>query len=119
MIKFSWNPHQIYVKSLYRTILRNERNWCLNTSQWRRKAVVVRSRFDENKNVFDPILKQKHIDAAEFFIEKYKHPLPYIAPTAAEGSKWERNIPPPEWICEMTPQEEEWTRAYEAMENKQ
>ena len=36
------------------------------------------------------------------------YPIYPVAPFAPGGSAWERNLPPPPEVCEMTPIEQEW-----------
>ncbi|TVY36030.1 NADH dehydrogenase [ubiquinone] 1 beta subcomplex subunit [Lachnellula subtilissima] len=89
------------VSSLYRRSLKLALDWSVHRYLWRGQAVYIRSLFDANKNIRDP--RQQKASRwhqalpieAEVLLEKWKHPDPYRAPTAPGGSKFERNLPPP------------------------
>ena len=44
--------HRRYVKSLYKRMLENERNWVVRYDLWRARACVVRAEFERNRCVF-------------------------------------------------------------------
>jgi len=56
--------------------------------------MYIRSLFEANNNVRDPRQQRALYLETEELLEKWKHPDPYIAPTAPGGSKYERNLPP-------------------------
>lgn len=76
--------------------------------------MYIRSLFDANKNIRDPrqqrvwsapscrlapmlmTIQQVLFAETEKLLQKWKHPDPYIPPTAPGGSKYERNIPAPD-----------------------
>lgn len=103
--------HTQRVTRLYRRSLKHLLSWYIDRSVWRQEALKLRDRFDEAKNVSMPIAKQLLRDG-EYEFRMHRHPEPYTLPTAPGGSKWERNIPPPEEALEMTPEEEEWEREW-------
>jgi NADH dehydrogenase (ubiquinone) 1 beta subcomplex subunit 9 len=41
--------HRRYVKSLYKRMLENERNWVVRYDLWRARACVVRAEFERNR----------------------------------------------------------------------
>ncbi|KAG4302549.1 hypothetical protein PCANB_001217 [Pneumocystis canis] len=86
--------HRFRVLSLYRRSLKLSLDWCIRRDIWRIEALKIRSRFESNKNIYDPRRLSIIFDETEAILKKYKHPEPYIAPTSPGGSKWERNIPP-------------------------
>ena len=43
---------------------------------------------------------EKLVSDGEAYLEKFRHPDPYKFPTQNEGSKWERNIPPPKHVSD-------------------
>ncbi|TAQ84612.1 hypothetical protein B7494_g7075 [Chlorociboria aeruginascens] len=84
------------VSSLYRRSLKLSLDWAVHRYLWRGQALYIRSLFEANKNITDP--RQQRAGCLEIFkalLEKWKHPDPYIPPTAPGGSKYERNLPPP------------------------
>ncbi|KAH9943215.1 uncharacterized protein BXZ73DRAFT_97268 [Epithele typhae] len=87
--------HQSYVKGLYRRILKNELNWIVQRDIWRARALSIRAEFDANRNVRDPRALAAILAKAEADYEERKHPDPYRPSTAPDGTKWERNLPPP------------------------
>jgi len=93
---------------LYRNSLKHLLSWCIDRQLWRREAMKLRDRFDDNKYERDQRKVHSILEAAEAEFEKMKHPFPYIHPDSPEGSKWERNIPPPPHLLHMLPWEEEW-----------
>lgn len=49
--------HRRYVKSLYKRMLENERNWVVRYDFWRARARVVRAEFERNRSVVEhPLL---------------------------------------------------------------
>jgi len=79
--------------------------------------VYIRSLFDANRTVYDPRTQKVRIiigdspngrkeplltrmqilfTETEKLLEKWKHPDPYRPPSAPGGSKFERNMPPPD-----------------------
>ncbi|KAF7800124.1 hypothetical protein EIP86_011369 [Pleurotus ostreatoroseus] len=87
--------HRSYVKSLYRRILTNELNWTIRRDLWRAKALAVRAEFERNRDVHDPRALAQILEKAEAELAAARHPDPVRVPTAPEGTKWERNLPPP------------------------
>jgi len=108
----SWAPKQLThtqrVTRLYRRSLKDLLSWAIDRPLWREKALELRDRFDANKAIKDPRVALKVLEEGEAEYQKYRHPQPYIHPTAPGGSKFERNIPPPPHILEMLPEEEQW-----------
>ncbi|CAI2170871.1 10586_t:CDS:2 [Funneliformis geosporum] len=80
--------HKQYVTSLYRRSLKTALDWYVNRSAWRSVALDIRARFEANKNVASLQDLRKILHDTEKELENYN-------PTAPDGSKWERNIPPP------------------------
>ncbi|KAJ6538472.1 hypothetical protein DFH09DRAFT_77359 [Mycena vulgaris] len=87
--------HRQYVQSLYKRRLKNALDWTISRHDWRAEAMQIRAEFEYNRNVTDPRALAKILEKAEAELAYWKHPDPYIAPTAPGGTKWERNLPPP------------------------
>ena len=88
--------HRRYVKSLYKRMLENERNWVVRYDLWRARACVVRAEFERNRcvfhflplyrccsndtcrNVHDPRALAVILQKAEEDLARNRHPDPYI-----------------------------------------
>jgi NADH dehydrogenase (ubiquinone) 1 beta subcomplex subunit 9 len=91
--------HRRYVKSLYKRMLENERNWVVRYDLWRARACVVRAEFERNRcvlascsyprtslsillgmerNVHDPRALAVILEKAEEELARKRHPDPYI-----------------------------------------
>eukprot|EP00056_Hartaetosiga_gracilis_P021238 m.23328 g.23328 ORF g.23328 m.23328 type:complete len:99 (+) comp8964_c0_seq1:47-343(+) len=95
------STHTARVLRLYRHALKDSKSWCIDRAFWREEALALRARFEKNRNERNTIVAQKLLEQGEAEFESNKHPDPYTPPTALDGSKWERNIPPPSWIVEQ------------------
>ncbi|BFZ60726.1 hypothetical protein YB2330_001776 [Saitoella coloradoensis] len=82
------------VASLYRRSLKLSLDWVVDHGHWRRYAMLIREDFEANKNVTDPRRLADIFAETEAKLKEYRHPDPYIPPTAPNGTKWERNMPP-------------------------
>ncbi|KAI0316205.1 NDUFB9, NADH-ubiquinone oxidoreductase [Amylostereum chailletii] len=87
--------HRSYVKSLYKRMLKNERDWVVRYDLFRPRALAIRARFDANRDVHDPRALATLLEKAEADLATVKHPDPYIPSMMPGGTKWERNAPPP------------------------
>ena len=70
--------HQQRVMRLYRNSLKHLLSWCIDRQLWRREALKLRDRFDDNKYERDQKKVHAILKAAEAEFEKMKHPFPYI-----------------------------------------
>ncbi|BGO99761.1 hypothetical protein NBRC10512_003168 [Rhodotorula toruloides] len=98
--------HRRYVMHLYRRALKGALDWYVRRDLWRIKAMELRAQFERNRNVRDPRAVAALLNEAEQEVQKLSHPDPYRPPEAVDGTKWERNIPPPMF----TPEEKEAAR---------
>nr|CAG8446634.1 15911_t:CDS:2 [Entrophospora candida]CAG8449309.1 143_t:CDS:2 [Entrophospora candida] len=89
--------HRRYVTSLYKRSLKLALDWYVERRLWRPVALEIRAKFEANRNVSSTKQLKEIFLATEAELQKYSHPDPYKAPTSPDGSKWERNIPPPVW----------------------
>ncbi|KAI0727347.1 hypothetical protein C8Q72DRAFT_841310 [Fomitopsis betulina] len=87
--------HRKYVQGLYRRMLSNELNWTISREAWRGRALAIRAEFERNRNVHDPRELATILQKAEANLAEHLHPDPYRPPEAVDGTKWERNLPPP------------------------
>ncbi|KAF4972728.1 hypothetical protein FZEAL_9544 [Fusarium zealandicum] len=82
-------------RALYRRSLKLALDWAVHRHLWRGQALYIRSLFEANRNVTDPRHQRALVTETEKLLESWKHPDPYIPPTAPGGSKFERNLPSP------------------------
>ncbi|KAJ7682436.1 hypothetical protein DFH06DRAFT_1289905 [Mycena polygramma] len=92
------SAHRQYVQSLYKRRLKNSLDWTIRRDVWRGKAMEIRAEFERNRDVKDPRQLAQILEQAEAKLAAWKHPDPYIPPTAPGGTKWERNLPVPSFI---------------------
>ncbi|KAG2135733.1 NDUFB9, NADH-ubiquinone oxidoreductase [Suillus bovinus] len=88
------SAHRLYVKSLYRRMLKNELDWVVRRDIWRGRAMMIRAEFERNRDVTEPRALSQILEKAEARLASKLHPDPYIPPSMPGGTKWERNIPP-------------------------
>lgn len=86
--------HTQTVTRLYRSSLRTARDWYIDYDAWIEQCVRIQARFQANKN--------KSLAEGKVLVEKgmqelmsNRHPEPYIPKYAPEGTKYQRNVPPP------------------------
>ncbi|KAH7887336.1 NADH-ubiquinone oxidoreductase complex I [Phlebopus sp. FC_14] len=82
------SAHRLYVKSLYRRILKNELDWVVRRDIWRGRAMMIRAEFEQNRDIKDPRLLAEIFEKAEAELAKNLHPDPYISPMMPGGTKW-------------------------------
>eukprot|EP01147_Barroeca_monosierra_P002438 gene2438-5378_t len=90
----SASSHRQAVLRLYRYMLRDSRSWAIDYNLWMKHATELRSKFEANRYV-DLRTAQNLLADAQRDYENNKHPDPYRPCTSLDGSKWERNLPPP------------------------
>ncbi|KAL5621366.1 hypothetical protein BROUX41_006266 [Berkeleyomyces rouxiae] len=81
--------------SLYRRSLKLALDWAVHRHIWRGQALYIRSLFEANRSINNPRQQRALLSETEKLLEQWKHPEPYIPPTAPGGSKYERNLPAP------------------------
>ncbi|KAL0631292.1 hypothetical protein Q9L58_009844 [Maublancomyces gigas] len=83
------------VCSLYRRSLKTAFSWADGRVMYRITALNIRDMFEANRHTTDPRLQRALLQNTEDALERWKHPDPYLPPTAPGGSKYERNMPCP------------------------
>ncbi|KAG6000731.1 hypothetical protein E4U21_005086 [Claviceps maximensis] len=81
--------------SLYRRSLKLALDWAVQRQLWRGQALYIRSLFEANRSITDSRQQKALLYETEKLLDTWKHPDPYIPPTAPGGSKYERNLPCP------------------------
>ncbi|KAI8388778.1 uncharacterized protein BYT42DRAFT_544013 [Radiomyces spectabilis] len=89
------NAHRLHVQSLYKRSLKLSLDWYIQRDVWRQKALDIRAQFERNKHVTSTKELQALIKKTEQELEAWAHPDPYKLALGPEGTKWERNTPPP------------------------
>ncbi|KAI1430943.1 hypothetical protein GGR50DRAFT_133622 [Xylaria sp. CBS 124048] len=79
--------------SLYRRSLKLALDWAVHRHLWRGQALYIRSLFEANRDIKEPMMRRALLRETEKLLDTWKHPDPYVAPTAPGGSKYERNLP--------------------------
>ncbi|VEU21150.1 DEKNAAC102111 [Brettanomyces naardenensis] len=83
-----------YVSSLYRRALRTAHDWINRNDFYRSKAAEIRLRFEQNRNISDPLELRGTLEKTEEMLAKFKHPDPIIPPRRPGGIMYDRNAPP-------------------------
>jgi len=81
--------------SLYRRSLKLSLDWAVHRHLWRGQALYIRSLFEANRRIDEPRQQRALLKETEKLLDRWKHPDPYLPPTAPGGSKYERNVPAP------------------------
>lgn len=84
------------ISSLYRQSLRLSKSWINRRDLWRVKALEIRQQFEENLSETDPRKIHYLISNTQALLRKYNHPDPIIPPQRPGGTKFERNVFPPQ-----------------------
>ncbi|KAG8968113.1 hypothetical protein FRC03_008673 [Tulasnella sp. 419] len=76
-------------------MLNDSLNWAVRRDLWRQRAIEIRAEFERNRDIKDPRAVAEILAKAEARLAKQEHPDPYIPAMFPNGTKWERNLPPP------------------------
>lgn len=88
--------HRQLIASLYRQSLRQARSWINKRDLYRAKALEIRQQFQENLDERDPRRIHYLVGRTQALLKKYNHPDPIIPPQRPGGTKYERNVFPPQ-----------------------
>lgn len=83
------------VSSLFREALRTAFDHSMKFDIYREQTIKIRQQFNANKHISDPQELEKVIQFTRSKLAEWKHPDPYIPPSRPGGTKYQRNIPPP------------------------
>ncbi|XP_071784858.1 NADH dehydrogenase [ubiquinone] 1 beta subcomplex subunit 9-like [Asterias amurensis] len=90
--------HAQRVLRLYKKSARNLQSWITHRSTFRYEVTLLRARFDEHKNETDMKKAVRLLQQGEEELWQKQHPQPYIFIDSPGGTRYERNIPAPEWV---------------------
>ncbi|CAE1325225.1 NDUFB9 [Acanthosepion pharaonis] len=99
--------HAQKVRKLYKDSLRLLQSYyASNRIQLRYESVLLRAKFDENKDEVDLKKAKELINEANYLLWKYQHPQPYKYAHSPGGICYGRDPHMPDWILDTwTPQE--------------
>ncbi|XP_008545664.1 NADH dehydrogenase [ubiquinone] 1 beta subcomplex subunit 9 [Microplitis demolitor] len=92
--------HAQKVCSLYKRALRNYESWIFLQTDYRYEAVLLRARFDKNKDIKDLRVAKQLLKEGEAELEKIIHPSPLYFADSPNGVAYEREVEPPDWVLD-------------------
>ncbi|XP_044263198.1 NADH dehydrogenase [ubiquinone] 1 beta subcomplex subunit 9-like [Tribolium madens] len=92
--------HTNKVKSLYKQALRCLEAWYDRREVYRYHAVLMRNRFDLNKDIKDMRIAKELIAQGEEELFQKQHWLPRKFPHSPGGVAYGREVIPPDWIID-------------------
>merc|ERR1711915_936166 len=92
--------HTRKVCSLYKRALRNIEAWYDRRPMYRYRAVLLRARFDENRDVKDLRVAQQLLDEGEKELFSLIHYQPKKFPLSPGGVAYEREVRAPDWVLD-------------------
>ncbi|CAO1406825.1 unnamed protein product [Diamesa serratosioi] len=92
--------HSRKVCGLYKKALRNLESWYDRRNVYRYQAVMMRARFDENRNERDFRKAQDLLSGGEKELFENQHPQPRKFANSAGGVAFEREVIPPDWVLD-------------------
>ncbi|KAK0183262.1 hypothetical protein PV327_001321 [Microctonus hyperodae] len=92
--------HARKVCSLYKRAVRNLEAWHTLFTDFRYEAVVLRARFDKNKDIKDLRVAKELLKKGEDELWDCLHPQPLCFPESVGGCAHEREVIPPDWVLD-------------------
>ncbi|XP_065338443.1 NADH dehydrogenase [ubiquinone] 1 beta subcomplex subunit 9 [Cloeon dipterum] len=92
--------HSKRVCSLYKRAVRNLEAWNINRPTFRYHAVLLRARFDENKNITDLRRAKELWIAGEEELAKCEHYQPLKFAKSPGGVAYAREVVCPDWVLD-------------------
>lgn len=68
--------HRQKVLRLYKAAVKNEKSWFADRDEFRFRAVVMRDRFEQNRNVADLVKAEGLVAQGEQELDSKRHPNP-------------------------------------------
>lgn len=91
--------HKFRVMRLYRHHLKNMMSWEIHReAKIFEQFEAIRAEFEKNRNVPTIAEAEQLVKAGQEYLDKVKHPDPYIVPYYIGGSMYARNPPYPKEI---------------------
>ncbi|XP_077982700.1 NADH dehydrogenase [ubiquinone] 1 beta subcomplex subunit 9-like [Glandiceps talaboti] len=92
--------HAQKVLRLYKKSLRHLESFCPSRHRFRYQATLLRARFDEKKDEKDMVKAARILKDGQEEFWRNQHPQPYIFIDSPGGTRFERDLPPPEWVLD-------------------
>ncbi|CAK9814428.1 NADH dehydrogenase [ubiquinone] 1 beta subcomplex subunit 9 [Anthophora quadrimaculata] len=92
--------HSKKVCSLYKRGLRAIESYCTLREDFRYQAVLLRERFEKNRNIRDARIAKQLLLAGEEELFLWSHPQPKYFPESPEGIAYERFSTPPDSVLD-------------------
>merc|ERR1712243_380731 len=86
--------------ALYTRSLRNLESWYDRRHMYRYQAVLMRDRFDKNKDIKDLRVAQELLEEGEKELFNYQHYQPRKFPLSPGGVAYEREVHAPDWVLD-------------------
>ncbi|EGV63918.1 hypothetical protein PSN45_004003 [Yamadazyma tenuis] len=83
------------ISSLFRQSLRTAFDHSMKFDIYRQQTISIRKQFDANKHISNPQELEAAIASTKAKLAEWAHPDPYVPPCRPGGTKYQRNIPPP------------------------
>jgi len=93
--------HSARVRALYKEALRQLQSYYYFPHLYRYHAVVLRARFEENKDEKDMIKAKQVLQSGEEELFLNQHPQPFKFPNSPGGIAFARDTVIPDWIVDM------------------
>ncbi|CAH1113592.1 unnamed protein product [Psylliodes chrysocephalus] len=92
--------HTRKVQSLYKRALRMLENWYDRREVYRYHAVLMRQRFDQNRNIKDTRSAKELVAKGESELFENSHWHPRKFPESPGGVAYGREVQPPDWVLD-------------------
>mmetsp|Transcript_3259 Transcript_3259/g.8818 ORF Transcript_3259/g.8818 Transcript_3259/m.8818 type:complete len:112 (-) Transcript_3259:104-439(-) len=93
--------HTNRVCMLYKRALRQSLHWMVFRESWHSEIVLIRAEIEKNRHERNEEKIEQLVSDFEKELDYRIHPSPYIIPENPGGTKWQRNVPPPTFTCDM------------------
>ncbi|CAH0551908.1 unnamed protein product [Brassicogethes aeneus] len=94
------SSHTRKVQTLYKKAVRSLENWYDRRDVFRYQAVLMRERFDQNKDVKDMRIAKDLIMKGEQELFEKQHWHPKKFPESPGGVAYGREVIPPDWVMD-------------------
>jgi len=92
--------HNKQVCGLYKRVLRNIENWEMQRDWLRFECVMMRKRFDDNKDIKDLRIAKGLLAEGEAELFKHMHPVPKQFADSPGGITYQRYPKFPDWLAD-------------------
>merc|ERR1712038_131593 len=93
--------HAFRVKRLYKEACREIQNYYWYRHLTRYHCVLMRDRFDQNKNIVDMVQAKQLLEKGEAELEAKRHPQPMKFPDSPGGVAFEREVIMPDMVLDL------------------